>query len=187
VNPVTEERVFDVALTCDDYRRMPDGERCELLEGDLQETGAPTQRHQRIYRRVEVALNEHVEKHGPGEVFHAPIDVVLSHTTVLQPDILFISRARSRIVGREAITAAPDLIVEILSPSSAERDRITKRRLYSRYGVREYWIVDSEARSIEICVHDGRELVTHGVWPEATESESSLLQGFKLDLAELFA
>lgn len=70
---MTEERVFDVALTYDDYRRMPEGERYELLEGDLQMTPAPTPRHQRISRRIEVALNEHVEKHGLGEVFHSPI------------------------------------------------------------------------------------------------------------------
>lgn len=184
---MTEERVFDVALTYDDYRRMPEGERYELLEGDLQMTPAPNPRHQRISRRIGVALNEHVEKHALGEVFHSPIDVVLSQTTVVQPDILFISRARSEIVGREAITAAPDLVVEILSPSSTERDRVTKRRLYGRFGVREYWIVDPEARSIEVCVHDGRELVTHGVWQEGMEAESPLLQGFRLAVRPIFA
>ncbi|WP_144440508.1 Uma2 family endonuclease [Limnochorda pilosa] len=182
-----DDKVYDVALTYDDYRRMPEGERYELLEGDLQLTPAPSPLHQRVSRRIQAALNDHVEKHGLGEVFNAPIDVVLSHTTVVQPDVLFIARERAGIVGAESISAAPDLVIEILSPSSTMRDQVTKRRLYGRYGVREYWIVDPEARSIEVCVHSGRELVTHGVWQAGMEMESPLLEGFRLAVAPIFA
>ena len=177
---------FDIALTYDDYRRMPEGERYELIEGDLRRTPAPKTIHQRISRRIETALTDFVEKNRLGEVFHAPIDVVLSDTSVVQPDILFISAERAGIVEEDFIRGAPDLVIEILSPSTADRDRVSKRRLYARFGVKEYWIVDPDGRTAEVCMHTGRELATHQVYTADMRLESPVLKGVSLDLRRVF-
>ena len=96
-------------------------------------------------------------------MYIAPFDVVLSDTDVVQPDILFVSNERMGIVTEDNIQGAPDLVIEILSPSTAERDRTFKRSLYARHGVREYWLVDPDARSVEVLVlGEGHfEIVSH--------------------------
>ena len=90
-----------------------------------------------------------------GEVYVAPFDVVLSDTDVVQPDVLFVSKRRSDIITPDNIRGAPDLVVEILSPATAERDRTIKLDLYAQHGVQEYWIVDPDAKSITVLVRGG--------------------------------
>ncbi|NPV79697.1 MAG: Uma2 family endonuclease [Firmicutes bacterium] len=177
----------DLRLTYEDYCRMPSGERYELVEGDLRKmTPAPSVFHQKVSGRIEKALWRWVEDRDLGEVYHAPIDVVLSEHNVFQPDVLYISRERLGIIKEAYIGGAPDLVVEILSPSTAELDRVTKRQIYSRYGVREFWIVDPDGRSIEVAAHNGRELATVQVYPLGTILESPLLNGFRLKIDEVF-
>lgn len=175
-----------VMLTYEDYCRMPSGNRYELVEGDIRMTPSPSVFHQRISRRIEKVLLEWVERHGLGEVLHAPIDVVLSEHNVVQPDILYVARERLGIIKEANIQGAPDLVVEILSPSNAEWDRVTKRRVYARFGVREFWIVDPEGRNIEVCVFRDCELKTFQVYPPGTRLSSPLLNDFTLDVAEVF-
>ena len=140
-----------VILTYADLCGMPDdGRRYELFEGEVYVTPAPRIVHQRISRNLELVLHSYVEQHGLGEVLYAPVDVILTDTTVVQPDLLYVSRPRLPIVREHGIVAAPDLVVEILSPSSSSRDRGIKRRLYERQGVAEYWIVDAEARAVDV-------------------------------------
>ncbi|NPV80578.1 MAG: Uma2 family endonuclease [Firmicutes bacterium] len=177
----------DLRLTYEDYCRIPFGERYELVEGDLRKmTPAPSVFHQKVSGRIERALRHWVEDHDLGEVYYSPIDVVLSEHNVVQPDILYISRERLGIIKDACIQGAPDLVVEILSPSTAELDRVTKRRIYGRYGVREFWIVDHEGRSIEVAAHNSRELATVQVYPLGTTLESPLLDGFKLKIDNVF-
>lgn len=180
-------RVFThVKLTYDDYARMPEGQRYELLEGDLQLTPAPTPWHQIISGNIEQGLMRFVEAEGLGFVLHAPLDVVLSDTTVVQPDIVFIATDRLGIIKEKNIQGAPDLVVEIISPTTRERDTITKRRLYSRFGVRELWLVDPDAGRVEVCGHTGTELVTRQVYERGTKVTSTVLPGLELEVNHVF-
>ena len=130
--------------TWEDVLRMPDdGNRYEFIGGRLYMTPAPVTRHQRISKRLEMALMPILEHAGHGELFRAPYLVEFPGTgDRVQPDILFVSSERRGIIGEKAVLGAPELVVEILSPSTAHRDRGIKLDLYARRGVREYWIVD---------------------------------------------
>ncbi len=139
-------------ITWQDVQQLPDdGRRYEAIEGDLYVTPAPTVRHQRISKRLERALLALLEDPGHGELLHAPVGVEFPATEEgVQPDILFVSNARRGIVADDWLRGAPDLVVEILSPTTASRDRGIKLRLYERQGVAEYWIVDHEAEAVEV-------------------------------------
>lgn len=140
-----------VILTYDDYAALPDdGRRYELYEGELIEmTPAPRPRHQLVLGNLHLLMAEHVRRHGLGQVFLSPIDVILSRITVLQPDLVYLDAARLRLVTDRAIEGAPTLVVEVLSPSTDARDRGAKQALYARYGVPYYWIVDADARTVQ--------------------------------------
>ena len=125
-----------IKLTYRDYARTPDDERYELLDGELIRMTAPAEIHQRVSILLGWRLIEFVTEHGLGRVYQAPFDVVLSDTDVVQPDLLFVSHERAHLVTAANVQGAPDLVVEILSPSSVERDRTLKRRLYARRGER---------------------------------------------------
>ena len=154
----TPARSYDVStmplpsITWHDVQQMPDdGNRYEAIEGDLYVTPAPTTRHQRVSKRLLYALDRILERPGLGEVFVAPYGVEFPATGEgVQPDIVFVSRARREIIAEAGIVGAPDLVVEILSPSTASRDRTIKLRLYERHGVREYWIVDADENAIDV-------------------------------------
>jgi Uma2 family endonuclease len=135
--------------TVEDYLALPDDVRAELIDGELYVTPSPEADHQRVVLCLGRRLARYVEAHACGEVFVAPLDVHLPTGDVVQPDVLFVSTARSDIC-RRWIHGAPDLVVEVLSPTHAERDRAVKRALYARSGVAEYWIVDPQERSIEV-------------------------------------
>jgi Uma2 family endonuclease len=148
--------VTRVILTYRDYEALPaDGRRYELHEGELSVTPAPSPKHQRVIRKLLVALNQHVEARGLGEVFVAPIDCILSDTTVVQPDIVYLEAQRRAAISARGIEGPPTLVVEIVSPSTAEIDRRTKFQLYARHEVPYYWIADPDARSIEAYVLTG--------------------------------
>ncbi|MGH7390988.1 MAG: Uma2 family endonuclease [Candidatus Rokuibacteriota bacterium] len=140
-----------VILTYDDYAALPDdGHRYELYEGELiPMTPAPRPRHQQVIGNLYLLMAEHVRRHGLGEVFVSPIDVILSRITVLQPDLVYLDAARLRLVTDRAIEGAPTLVVEVLSPSTDARDRGAKQTLYARSGVPYYWIVDPDARTVQ--------------------------------------
>lgn len=137
-------------LTYEDYRETPPGERYELVEGALRRMDAPTIAHHDVAQRLERLLYDQLQATGRGKVCRAPVDVVLSSHDVVQPDLMFVAADNIGIVGRANISGAPDLVVEILSASTAQWDRQTKRRLYAQYGVREYWLVDIEAGTVEV-------------------------------------
>ena len=121
-----------------------------------------------------------------GNVLLAPTDVVLSDTDVVQPDILFVSQARRHIRTRENIQGAPDLVVEILSPTTAERDRTVKSDLYAQHGVQEYWIVDPDARTITVFLLNGGAFEEVDTYSERETLTSPILAGFSIALDEIF-
>ncbi|MFW6084789.1 MAG: Uma2 family endonuclease, partial [Gemmatimonadota bacterium] len=136
----------------DDVRQLPDdGNRYEAIEGALYVTPAPSVRHQTVSKRLYVALLRILEDPGHGQVWYAPLGVRFPATGEgVQPDLVFVSHARRNIVAPDELEGAPDLVVEILSPSTEARDRDLKRRLYERQGVAEYWIVDPRAAAVVV-------------------------------------
>ncbi len=171
-------------LAYEDYARLPDDERYELIDGELIPMPSPKVIHQSLILSLAWALHPLVEM-GLGELFIAPLDVILSEFNVVQPDIIFVSNARAHIID-DYVHGAPDLVVEILSPSTADYDRTTKRELYERYGVPEYWLVDPYAKTITILRMGADGYNVHAVYGEGDTLTSPTLAGFALDLRELF-
>jgi Uma2 family endonuclease len=139
-------------ITWNDVQQLPDdGNRYEAIEGELYVTPAPSVRHQRICMRLTMALHRLLVEPGLGELFFAPTGVEFPATEEgVQPDLLFVSTQRRGIIADPWIRGAPDLVIEILSPTTAHRDRGVKRKLYDRQGVSEYWIVDPDGGVVEV-------------------------------------
>lgn len=138
-----------------EFARLPeDGNRYEVIAGELYVTPAPGSSHQRIVTRLTFVLEAHVRRHELGWVFVGPMDALFSEGDYLEPDLVFVRRERRGVVSERGLEAAPDLVVEVLSPSTAERDRTLKRDRYLHFGVPEYWVVDPDVR--EITVHRSR-------------------------------
>lgn len=173
-------------LTYEDYVKIPDEKRYELIEGELYMVPAPDFYHQILSRNIEFLLWDFVKKRNLGVVVHAPVDVVLTPEDVFQPDILFISNEKRDIITEKNVQGAPDLVIEILSPSSQERDKIVKRTLYARHGVREYWIVDPVAKKVEIMTLGSKGFELFGIFLEEDTLFSPLIEGFTPPLKEVF-
>lgn len=147
--------VARVVLTYRDYEALPaDGRRYELHEGELSVTAAPGLPHQRIVGTLFVLLREHVNRLRLGEVFVSPVDCILSDTTVVEPDVVYLAADRSALASTRGIEGPPTLAVEVLSPGTRSIDRGIKLQIYARHGVPHYWIVDVEGRAIEAYVLD---------------------------------
>lgn len=174
--------------TYKDYLNMPDDKRYELIGGELiMMTPSPVPYHQWISKNIEYELERFVREKKLGKVFFSPCDVYLDDENVVQPDILFISHERTHIIGKNNIQGAPDLVIEILSESTVYNDLMKKKKLYAKFGVKEYWIVDPEGKTIEIyCLKEGV-FVPVKSFSENDELESPLLQGLKIRLSPVFA
>jgi len=178
-----------VKLTYEEFFSLPeDTHPCELIDGELYMPPSPTPKHQSIIVNLLTELTKHVHEAHLGKVLVSPLDVVLdmARPLVLQPDLLFISSSRMSIVGTR-IEGAPDLVVEVLSPASAIRDRTEKSVWYGQYGVREYWLVDPETRTIEVrrLSTDGYELLD--IYGPGQTLISQLLPGLVLPVDPVFA
>ncbi|MBI2203243.1 MAG: Uma2 family endonuclease [Candidatus Rokubacteria bacterium] len=139
-----------IVLTYEDYAALPnDGRRYEVHDGELSVTPAPGRRHQEIIGNLYVVLRQHVEARALGVVFLSPFDVILSATTVVQPDLVYVESSRISIVTERGVEGPPSVVVEVISPSTGTIDRAVKFQLYARHRVPFYWIVDPDARSIE--------------------------------------
>ena len=148
-------------LTYEDLVNLPeDGKRYEILDGDLVVTASPITRHQRVLRKLFSALDHWVQGQDLGELFFAPIDVLLDRYAIV----------------------VPDLLVEILSPSTAERDRDTKARLYARFGVDHYWIVDADSEELQVYIRDGASYRAPAVYRGRAIAYAPPFPEFALDL-----
>ncbi len=177
-------------LTYEDLASFPeDGRRHELIEGEHHVTPAPSLRHQQAVGSLGANLHRYAATSGFGTLFFAPVDVVLSDIDVVQPDLVWVSSSRAEILTDANIQGAPDLVVEVLSPGTRRVDELTKRKLYERHGVLEYWIVDPELGRVRVLRREGE------AFGPATELDveagqsltSPLLPGFELALATVFA
>lgn len=175
-----------VRFTYEDYLNAPEDKRYELLDGELIMVPSPNWPHQRTELKLGSRVIRFVERHDLGEVATAPMDVVLSDTDVVQPDVLFISRERTSIIGHNAILGAPDLVVEILSPSTTRRDLTFKRRLYAKHGVKEYWQVNIEERRITVLSLGDNDYEVAAVYGSGETLTSPVLPGFALVVDEIF-
>ena len=145
-----------IVLTYEDYVLLPnDRNRYEILQGELTVTPAPSTKHQSASANLFKLLSRHIDDRNLGKLFYAPIDLILDPTTILQPDLLFVFSSHQQIITERAVEGVPDLVVEILSPTTSRTDRVTKAQIYARYGVPVYWIVDPDEESIEIYLLDG--------------------------------
>lgn len=173
--------------TYDDYARLPEnGFRYEVIQGALYMSPAPRPRHQRAAFRLAHLLEACLESTPAGEVYLAPIDVILPGLAdPVQPDLIFIAAERLDIVSEIRIEASPDMIAEVLSPATAQRDRTLKFDTYARAGVREYWIVDPapNARTVEVYVLRGEAYALAGTFGPGDVMVSEVLPdcGLKVD------
>jgi Uma2 family endonuclease len=177
-------------LTYEDYVRIPDdGRRHEIIDGEHYVTAAPFLPHADVSTELAAQLRLFVRRHRLGRVYHAPCDVLLSEHDVVQPDVLFVSNARARILSdRKNVKGAPDLVIEILSKSTRRLDEETKLDLYDRYDVLEYWIVDPDRRTVQAYrrVAEGLRLSSEISAAAGDALTSPLLPGFSLPLAAVF-
>ena len=173
-------------LTFQDYLKTPGDVRYELIDGELVFMPSPKEIHQRLLGKLIVALYGYEIRRSSGYVYIAPFDVVLSDTVVLQPDLLYISNERSHIITDANVQGAPDLVVEIISPSDPNRDKIRKRAIYARHSVGEYWLVDPYVRNITVLMLDGDGYETDGIYGIGDTLTSPTLLGFALDVSDLF-
>lgn len=177
-----------ISLTYDDYCLMPnDRNRYEILDGELSVTPAPGTTHQKISGHLYRILANHVVANQLGEVYAAPTDLILAPTTVVQPDLIFISNDRRHIITQRAIEGSPNLLIEILSPTTHRMDRLTKAQLYAKHQVPHYWVVDPDQRTVEAyeLLVDHYDLTTSA--RDAEVFAPSLLPGFSIQLSDLWA
>jgi Uma2 family endonuclease len=141
-----------VKLTYDDFLQFPDdGMRHELIDGEHFVTPSPNPRHQRILGSLHLEIGIYLKAHPIGEVFFAPLDVVISNFDVVEPDLLYMSRQRAtEVLVPENVRGVPELVVEIASKSTRKRDETIKRALYERAGVSEYWVVDPKIDVVRV-------------------------------------
>ena len=141
-----------VKLTYDDFLLFPDdGKRHELIDGEHYVTPSPNVKHQRVSMNLVRAMLSYLDAHRVGEIFAAPLDIVLSPHDVVEPDLFYVSHERAaRVLTPANARGAPELVIEIASKSTRKRDETIKRRLYEREGVSEYWVVDPELDAIRV-------------------------------------
>lgn len=180
-------------LTYPEFRQLEfddnDTSWYELINGELVKKQSPTFDHQRLSKAIFRRLDAYSFSTDKGEAFYAPLDVVLDDGNSYIPDLFFIKKERSFIMNEKErlVTGAPDLVVEILSKSTAGLDKGTKKENYEKYGVREYWLVDPLKKFIEVyaLVNERYKLVCY--LEESGVLKSTVLEGFEMDMEKVFA
>jgi Uma2 family endonuclease len=177
-------------LTYRDFRHFPDdGQRHELIDGEHYVTPSPNTRHQDLSLRLILALGNHIAAHPGGRLFHAPYDCVFTDFDVVEPDLLWIAADQIGIITKKHVRGVPALVVEILSPGTRKVDERTKRDLYDRVGVREYWVIDPDASRIGVHRRTDKARLIFALDLSAAASDTlttPLLPGFVLPLADYF-
>jgi Uma2 family endonuclease len=171
--------------TYEEYYKLEDDQRYEIIDGELLMAPAPDTWHQSWSGDIYAVLRTHVTGQKRGKVFMAPVDVILDPENTVQPDIVFVAAANSGIIQRRAIFGVPDLLVEVVSPSSVRRDRYDKKQLYAHFGVKEYWIGDPANKALEILTLKSANYELHCCAEEKGKLTSLLLPGLEFDLSEI--
>jgi len=182
--PVLTEQVAK-RWTYEQYYALGDDQRCEVIGGELLMAPAPDTWHQDWIGELLLIFSTHVKARRAGKVFIAPVDVVLDEENTVQPDLVFIAAENLGIIQKLTIFGVPDLLVEVVSPASRRRDCETKRVLYQRFGVKEYWIGDTEKKSLEILALRNGQFERLALAEKNGRVRSSLLPGLEINVAEL--
>jgi Uma2 family endonuclease len=158
----------------------------ELINGVVVKKQAPSPAHQEAVTNLSTLFNNYIKEHQLGKCYVSPIDVYFDKYNNSQPDIIFIKKDREFIITKDGIQGQPDLIVEVLSPSTYKIDRNSKFNLYLKFGVSEYWIVDPKTKIVEVysLQQSYYEMTAHAL--ETGEVESQVLKGLKIDLDKIF-
>jgi Uma2 family endonuclease len=187
--------------TYDELASLPDGHRYEIFDGELFVDGqpyragaelgvvspSPTRLHQRLSKRFFVALYRALEETRLAEVLYAPLDVVITPSRTVQPDLLVVRTERRHLLEEQGLAGAPDLVVEVLSPSTAKHDAVDKRQFYARMGVREYWLVDPDRDTVQVLgLIEGGLTYRELGWYTPGDTARSETFPFELDVAALF-
>src|SRR5437660_4166114 len=173
--------------TYEDYAALPeDGRRYEIVNGVLVMAPAPSPEHQSITVRIAYYLFPHIDLAGIGKLFTAPIDVDLGPKNVYQPDLVVVLNTHLDRVAEKKIIGAPDLVVEVASPSTAAYDRLTKYEQYARAGIPEYWIVKPTRRTVEVLVLEHGEYRSLGVFSERAILPSQMIPGLPVRVEQFF-
>lgn len=171
--------------TYEEYARLEDEQRYEIIDGELLMAPAPDMWHQDWSRQLYRRIDSHVMSRQLGEVFYAPLDVVLDAENIVQPDIVFVAKANLPIIRRQAMFGAPDLLVELISPSSVRRDRYIKKQLYAQFGVKEYWIADPGNKALEVWELQNQQFELHCMAEQKGLIKSVVLPELAFDLSAL--
>ena len=171
--------------TVEDYMSLPDDVRVELIEGEFFVTPSPSYRHQNVVGYLYRTLHAFVEPRALGKVCLSPLDVILPSGEVVQPDVLFVSGERLAIL-QDRVRGIPDLVIEVVSESAPERDRIVKRDVYARNGVDEYWLVELVTQSVEVLTINDTAYTPHGYFEINDTLTSPKLPGLDVPVADIF-
>ncbi len=170
------------------YAKLPDdGKRYEIIEGVLYQMPAPETNHQRINNWIAYYLTTYVQIAGPGSVLSAPCDVKFDEDNTVQPDVIVVLNENKGIITKNNIVGAPDLLIEVSSPSTARHDRNRKFELYARFGVKEYWIVKPSRKTIEIFVLQQGSYVSKKIYQKDDILESTIIPNLPIKAAQFFA
>lgn len=186
VDPI--QRLGTQKWTYEDLSKMPESmEHFEIIDGDLyMSPSAHVMQHQSAVTQLVRYLANWADAHNAGKVFTAPADVVIAPRHVVQPDVFFLATERLHLVDA-FVSGPPDLVIEVISPSSVHYDRVVKYGLYEAIGVKEYWLVDPKEQSVEVHVAQGGHFVLQGRFVGSDTFASVVLDGFVLAVAEVFA
>lgn len=160
----------------------------ELLKGALVRKSSPTLIHQRISRKLLLAFENYISQKKCGEIFYAPLDVVLDENTAPQPDLVYVSNENSAVLNEVelVIVGTPDLVIEILSPGTAKRDKTLKKEIYEEFGVKEYWLVDPGNKTIEVYTLKDSRYELFFLADLEDNLKSALLPDLEMDLNNIF-
>jgi Uma2 family endonuclease len=183
VNAVLENP--DKVWTYENYLALDDEVWFEIINGKAFMSPAPELFYQRWVGRLFIIVERYVQSQKLGEVFVAPVDVVLDRENVVQPDLVFVSASNAGLLERRGVMGVPDLVVEVISPQSLRRDRYDKRELYARFGVKEFWLADVANRTIEVLTFQKGDYQLFSSATNERKIHSVALPEFELDLAQL--
>ncbi len=174
-------------FTYSDYEKLPsDGKQYQVLDGELFMTPAPITKHQRVLLKICGCLSEYVSRENAGEIYIAPCDVVLSDENIVQPDLLFITKENLHLIKEKNIQGAPDMVVEILSESTEKLDRVYKKNLYEKFGVKEYWLVDIQNDAVEVLCLRERHYISYGAFLKKDNVRSRMFPSLNVKACSFF-
>ena len=177
----------ELLITADEYQQLSEGPPYyQLIGGKLFMTPSPAAYHQEILGSLHLILAPFILESNLGKVYLAPLDVRLSENDVFQPDLIFVARDRLKIVKESAIDGAPDLTVEILSPSTAGIDRDLKRKTYAQYGVKELWLIDPVEKGVALYALQEDPTEPYSTFERGEVLCSRLFPGFLLNTDQIF-